>query len=85
VEVQERVRPPGEVAALALPQLRELAQLRQQWLQAIKIFVRGVPHTSSIAPGTRRRNSGVLPYGPTCADICLPIRYRNELFRRCRD
>jgi hypothetical protein len=58
VEVQERVRPPGEVAALALPQLRELAQLRQQWLQAIKIFVRGVPHTSSMAPGTGRRNSG---------------------------
>jgi hypothetical protein len=24
----------------------------------------------------------MVPYGPTCADMCLPIRYLNELFRR---
>jgi hypothetical protein len=26
--------------------------------------------------------SVIVPYRPTCTDICLPIRYPNELFRR---
>ena len=29
-----------------------------------------------------RHLSVIVPYRPTCADICLPIRYLNELFRR---
>jgi hypothetical protein len=29
-----------------------------------------------------RHLSVIVPYRPTCADICLPIRYLNELFGR---
>jgi hypothetical protein len=55
VEVKKGVRPPGEVAALALSQPRELAQLRQQRGQAVKILLGCVPHSSSIAAGTAQR------------------------------
>lgn len=37
-----------EAAALALPQLRQLAQLRQQRLKLIKVFPRCMPHASSM-------------------------------------
>jgi len=55
VEVQEGMRPPGEVAALARSQLRELVQLRQQRRQAIKIFLRCKPHGSSMVAGAVQR------------------------------
>jgi proteasome activator-like protein len=55
MEVQEGVRSPGEVAAFALPQLRELTQLGQQRRQAVKILLRCVPHSSSIVVGVAQR------------------------------
>jgi hypothetical protein len=48
VEVKERSVAPGKVAAPALSQLRELAQLPQQRCQLIKVLLRCMTHTSSI-------------------------------------
>jgi len=53
VEVKERPRSSRKIAALALPQLGQFAELRQQRRQAIKIFLRCMPHTSSMAPDVR--------------------------------
>ncbi len=53
VEVQERPGSPRKITALALPQLGQFAELRQQRLQAIKTFLRCMPHTSSMTPDVR--------------------------------
>jgi hypothetical protein len=53
VEVKQRPAAPRKVAAPALSQLRELAQLRQQRLQLVEVLLRCVPHVSSITLDVR--------------------------------
>ena len=48
VEVQERPRSPREITALALMQLGELTQSRQQRLDVIKVVRCRMPHPSSM-------------------------------------
>jgi hypothetical protein len=57
MEVKERPGPPREIAALALPQLGELAQFPQQFLYVIKVFLRCVPHPSSMARPAKARQA----------------------------
>lgn len=55
VEMKERSRTPREGAALALTQLRELAELHEQCLDLIKVFRRCVPHTQIMTLTRRTR------------------------------
>jgi hypothetical protein len=48
VEVKKRPRPQREVTALAFAQLGDLAQLRQQGLYAVKVFLCCMPHSPSM-------------------------------------
>ena len=48
VEMEERTRTARKVAALALPQLRELTKLDQQGIDLIKVFLRCMPHLPSM-------------------------------------
>jgi hypothetical protein len=59
VEVKERPGSAREVTALALTQLGQRAQLRQQWLKMIKVFLRRVPHVSRmILKAEERKGDG---------------------------
>src|SRR5215470_12156578 len=49
VEMKKRRGSPRKIAALSLTQLGEFAQFREQRLYPIKIFLRCVPHASSMA------------------------------------
>jgi hypothetical protein len=58
MEMEERPGSAREVTALALPQLRELTQLREQLRHVIKIFVRRMPHKPSMDWRRRPDNAG---------------------------
>jgi len=57
VEMKERPGSPREVTPLTLTQLGEPAQLHQQRLQAIKVFLRCMPHASSMTLTPRQRKA----------------------------
>ena len=71
VEVKECPAAPRKVAALGLSQLRERAQLRQQCLQLIEVFLRRMPHPSSMtlnvstAQESRAERAGNEPFSST--------------------
>jgi hypothetical protein len=50
VEVEERARATGEATPLTLAQLGESAQLGQQFLYPVKIFLGGMPHRTRMTP-----------------------------------
>jgi hypothetical protein len=58
MEVQERARVSRKVTAPAFLQLWELAQLTQQFLQAIEVLLVRMPHVPSMAPGAGATQEG---------------------------